>query len=50
MMTPEQKEAFDEGYKANGTKCPYPEDSDEELYWFSGYSSALDDYSRSFDL
>ena len=53
-MTTKQQQAFDDGYKAgyndDGTKCPYPEDSDEELYWLSGYSSALDSYSRSFDM
>lgn len=54
MMTTKQQQAFDDGYKAgyndDGTKCPYPEDSDEEGYWLSGYSSALDSYSRSFDM
>jgi hypothetical protein len=45
---------YDEGYLAsyidNGVKCPYPENSIEELDWLSGYSSQLDNYSRSFDL
>jgi ribosome modulation factor len=54
MMTPKENEAFEEGYKAgyndDGTKCPYPENSDEEDYWLSGYSEALDGYSRSFDM
>ena len=40
-MTTKQQQAFDDGYKAgyndDGTKCPYPEDSE------------LDNYSRSFD-
>ena len=53
-MTTKQQQAFDDGYKAgyndDGTKCPYPEDSDEELYWLSGYNSGLDNYSRSFDM
>ena len=34
----------------NPREFSYPEDSDEELYWLSGYSSALDNYSRSFDM
>ena len=53
-MTTKQQQAFDDGYKAgyndDGTKCPYPEGSDEELYWISGYSEGLDGYSRSFDM
>ncbi len=54
MLTTEQQEAYDMGYEAgyydDGKKCPYPEDSDEELYWLSGKNDGLDGYSRSFDL
>ena len=46
-MTKKQKEAYDIGYKAgyneDGQQCPYPADSDEKLYWLSGYNQSLDD-------
>jgi ribosome modulation factor len=53
-MTQKQQEAYDMGYEAGyndeGTKCPYLEGSEEELYWLSGHNAGLDGYSRSFDM
>lgn len=45
-----KQEGYDAGYKDDGIQCPYPEDSEEEFYWLSGYCEALDNYSRGFDL
>jgi hypothetical protein len=45
-----KQQGYDTGYKDEGTPCPYPEDSEEEFYWLSGYCEALDNYSRGFDL
>ena len=54
MMTQKEQEAYDAGYEAGwkdeGEKCPYPEDSDEELFWYGGHSDALDGYSKSFGM
>ena len=54
MMTQKEQEAYDAGYesvwKDEGIKCPYPEDSDEELFWYDGRRDALDGYSESFDM
>ena len=54
-MTNEQiqkvkEEGYAAGYQDDGAQCPYPENSDEEYYWLSGYGEGLDGYSRSFDL
>jgi hypothetical protein len=50
----ERQKIIDEGYNAGyndiGIKCPYPEDSEEELYWYSAYNEGLNDYSKSFDI